>query len=262
MLKIPKAELEDRLAGGQSRQHPPPPGWRKALACLAREQGSTLGAMAKALETEDGASGAEYDILQTHMKYIMFEERSELIKLRKIRTRKALRELVLDRYPAIGSPDGEREPPIRHFYSLPGTATRRKDGDQPFIIDLHEGEVFEADQEYAIVFGYLVELPLVEIHPDPERESLEAHAPLGRDLLRIEMHLPKTRRFGAEDEVEVYAHYPDREMRLTPGTEYVLKIDDRFKNVDGSPSTDVLRLRMHPPEGVRFVRVVWPWTRV
>lgn len=196
-------------------------------------------------------------ILRTHVKYIMWEKYSEMIKLRQIRTLERVRQLKLDRYPRAGMFGQVQQRPVQDFYALPGTASQQAEF---FVINLEPEDEFEARKEYSLVFGYSVPVPLSDLHPNENEEGLDVRGPLGKEL-NLEVHLPKTRRFGNERNVRIYAVYDgDREELLPRGDHgYGLSIDKAFKNTDLGRETDVLRFKIRPPADALSIRVIWPW---
>lgn len=216
-----------------------------------------LGLVVDVLQRRRGEQ--DFIVLSTHVKYIMWEDYSELIKLRHIRTLKNVRRLEVDRYPHAGVAGHEEKRLVQNFYALPGTASQKS---KFFVIDLAPGDEFTAHREYSFVFGYTVPEPLSVTHPDENEEGIDIGAPLGSSRVALEVHLPKTRCFGEEDEVKVFAYYSkdNREERVSP-KDYEVDIEQAFMNTDVSRGTDVLRLAMKPPKDVSEIRVRWPWKR-
>jgi hypothetical protein len=236
----------------------PPERWEESLSTLAREHAERLASLASDLEAPDAPADAAFVVLRTHVKYVMWDDFSELVKLRTIHTYRSVCEMRLDPHPRIGVPGETLAADVRHFYALPGTATRRG---AHFVINLGPGEEFEPHRDYAVVFGYVVEKPLEMIHPNEQEDSVKIQGLMGQDQYRLEIHLPLSRRFGPMDRARVIAGYADRE-ELVPPSEYTLHVDPGFKNTDGTRSgTDVLRLHMKPPAGADYVRLLWPWSR-
>jgi hypothetical protein len=202
----------------------------------------------------------DFMVLSTYVKYIMWEDYSELIKLRHIRTLRNIRRLEIDRYPYAGVAGHEEKRLVQNFYSLPGTASQKS---KFFVVDLPPGDEFLAHHEYSFVFGYTVPEPLSVTHPDENEEGIDIGAPLGSRRVALEVHLPKSRRFGEEEEVKVFAYYSkdNKEERVSP-KDYEVDIEQAFMNTDVSRGTDVLRLTMRPPKDVSEIRVRWPWKRV
>jgi len=205
-------------------------------------------------------SDEDFIVLSTYVKYIIWEDYSELIKLRHVRALKDIRRLEIDRYPYAGVAGHEERRSVQNFYALPGTASQKS---KVFVIDLAPGDEFKAHGEYSFVFGYTVPEPLSVTHPDENEEGIDIGAPLGSSKVALEVHLPKTHRFGEEDEVKVFAYYSknDREERISP-KDYELDIEQAFMNTDVSRGTDILRLTMRPPKDVSEIRVRWPWKRI
>jgi hypothetical protein len=236
----------------------PPEQWERSLSTLAREHAESLARVASELEADDTSANAGFVVLRTHVKYVMWDDFSELVKLRTIHTYRRVCEMRLDPHPRIGVPGETLAADVRHFYSLPGTATRRGAN---FVINLGSGEEFEPHRDYAVVFGYVVEKPLEMIHPNDKEDSIKIQGLNGQDQYRLEIHLPLSRRFGPVGSARVMAGYADHE-EIVPPSEYTLHIDPGFKNTDGTRSgTDVLRLHMKPPVGADYVRLLWPWSR-
>ena len=199
----------------------------------------------------------DFQVLSTHVKYIMWEEYSELIKLRRLRALRRIRRLQLDRYPMAGELGQEKECTVRNFYSLPGTASKKGDH---FMIDLEPNEELRAHQQHALVFGYIVPLPLTTTHPGDEMDGLDVRGPLGTGEVFIEVHLPRSRRFGNENAVRITSvHQDGTENSLQP---QALTIDRSFRNTDFNRETDVLRLQVFVPPNVDAVRVRWPWRSI
>lgn len=201
----------------------------------------------------------EFIVLSTSVKYIMWENYSELIKLRRIRALRKIRRLQIDRYPRAGAAGHEEKRPVQNFYSLPGTASQRLEF---FVVDLEPNDEFRAHREHSIVFGYTIPEPLSVTHPDEEEEGIDIYGPLGQERVSLEVHLPKTRSFGDERDFKVRVFYGAGREDLVSPKDYELNIDRAFKNTDISRGTDVLRLAMKPPEGALELRVRWPWYRV
>jgi hypothetical protein len=198
-------------------------------------------------------------VLRTYVKYIMWEDHCEMVKLRHIRTFREVRQVKLDRYPRAGILGQEQERPVRDFYSLPGTASQQAEF---FVVKLEPGDEFLPGREYSIVFGYIVPAPLSAIHPNDSEEGVTIKGPLGRDEVSLEVHLPRIRRFGPKSAMKVQVVYADgREGEIDP-SEYDLDVDQAFKNTDVSRETDVLRFKIRPPEAAADIRVLWSWSRM
>ena len=197
----------------------------------------------------------DYIILNTYVKYIMWEDFSELIKLRQIRALRRVRELRLDRYPRAGARGSESECAVENFYSIPGSTTQKS---EYFSVDLRPDEEFRPHREYALVFGFIVPVALDVTHPNDTEEGLDVRGPLGEGEVKIEVHLPSSRRLGEKDETKVIA--VDESGEETPLQDYSINIDRAFKNTEISRPADVLRIGVVPPAGTASIRIRWPWS--
>jgi predicted MPP superfamily phosphohydrolase len=151
-------------------------------------------------------SEQQFDIKTTVLKTMITEEFTEILKLRTIRAREEIRQLIIEPQPNVEPYQTKvrRKAQVSSFFALPGRASKTPDYGGMFQVDLAEDEVLVADEDHAILLGYTMDEPIENLFDPP---GIVAQQPVGTDALFIEVYFPPGWNFDMVSEVPGYRLY-------------------------------------------------------
>jgi hypothetical protein len=197
-------------------------------------------------------------VKSTHVKYILGEDASEAAKLRVIRALKEVRQIKIDRVPAIiEQTDVGAAKPVpfdQDCFAMPGVVLRRG---EYYQVVLGDDQIFKAKANHMYFISFKVRARLDVLHDDPNKDGIHIQRPLGREKLVAEVHFPPTRKLE-----KILAVYEVRGSKLQEidAKKFTINAMGPIQPVLGT-ITDMFRLTLpHPPQDAD-VRIMWQWSR-
>lgn len=151
----------------------------------------------------------------TIVKDMMENDKTQTVKLRRLRVSKSHSQLVLDPWPSIIPVDSEQERPaeLEHFYSVPGRLGKDQDPTKPledkFKVFLGRDEQLKKHREHSTLLVYTLGEKIDVILTPP---YFVAAQPVGKESFTYEVHFPADRKFVRNKNIE--DPYSDEEPRI------------------------------------------------
>ena len=218
-------------------------------------------------------SNQQFDVKTTIIKTLIAEKFTEILKLRKIRARQDIRQLIIEPQPKIEPDKGKPAKPagISSFYALPGRASKNPEDGGAFQVDFAKDEVLLADEDHAVLLGYTMDESVETLF---EPAGIVAQQPVGTDALFIEVYFPPRWKFQMEPNEEDPKSIPNyRLYSVDPKTEEetVLASFDKepLPNVTikwladdfGSGPINYFRVKILNPTQEGKINFDWKWRR-
>lgn len=200
----------------------------------------------------------DFKVRTTLVKYMIYENRTETVKLRRIRAHRKISTLSIDPMPAvIKDKNQEQRVRVESHYSVPGKSVRTE-GNKLRIL-LENDEELKAHNDHPIMISYIIKGSPAEFFREP---GVLMTQPVGKERLVVKVYFPPGWHYlRGEDnkaEIEVYTEKPKGVKHNVPKKR--VSVDgDSFDFGDKRGETDWFRVTINRPPQDADVFIVWQW---
>lgn len=200
----------------------------------------------------------DHQVRTTLLKYMIYENRTEAVKLRRVRAHRKISTLSIDPMPTvIHENDEEHRARLETHYSVPGMSVRTE-GNKLQIL-LEKDEELKAHNDHSVMVGYIIKGSPSELFREP---GVLVTQPVGSERLVVKVHFPPgwnyLRLEDSKAKIEVYTektpglkdHVPDKQLSIK---------GDSFDFGDERGETDWFRATISRPPQDADIHVKWHW---
>jgi hypothetical protein len=208
-----------------------------------------------------------FDLKTTVLKTIIAEQQVQVYKMRTLRAREQIRQLIIEPQPEIfrGNSKFGEVARLRAVNAIPGRASKTPNG--MFQVDFADDEVLQPDQDGALLLNYTM-VERVEDAFDPP--GIIACQPVGSESLVIEVYFPPGWRFDRDAEnrpsYELYSKDPKNGVKTVLASSAATTLDSNLQvkwyTYDfGIGDIDFFRVKIINPPQDGEINFDWKWIK-
>lgn len=200
----------------------------------------------------------DYKVRTTLVKYMIYENRTETVKLRRLRAHRKISTLSIDPMPAVlKDKNQEQRVRVESHYAIPGKSVRTESNKLQILLD--GNEELKAHNDHPIMICYIIKGSPAEFFRDP---GVLMTQPVGSERLVVKVYFPPGWHYlRGEDnkaKIEVYTEKPKGVKHHVPKKQ--VSVDgDSFDFGDKRGETDWFRVTIKRPPQDADVFVIWQW---
>jgi hypothetical protein len=200
----------------------------------------------------------DYKVRTTLLKYMIYENRTETVKLRRIRAYRRISTLSLDPMPTIiEGKNPEQRARVESHYSVPGRSVRTPKNELQILLE--RDEELKAHNDHPIMISYIVSGSPAEFFREP---GILVTQPVGSERLVVKVYFPPDWRYlrhaGNKAKIEVFTLDSNETRHYVPDKQLSVE-GDYFDFGDKRGETDWFRVTINRPPQTADVYVEWQW---
>lgn len=211
---------------------------------------------------KDRLQHKKYRVKTSILKFIVDEDKTQLIKLRTVRAHEKLDRLVLDPVPVYGPGAIIVDRGARHAndYSVPGrTSVVPWEGKNKFQIDFMTDEQLAPRSDHSILLSYVLDEKVDVLFKPPEVQAIQ---PVGSERLVIEVYFPPKWKLKPNSTRVSTVNPTTGEEGGALAESRVTVQPYRFDFSDGRGEIDWIRAVIRKPPQDYDISLKWDWEKV